>query len=43
VMPEFSIARHRDRLADLHERGAMTLPQPMFWLATRKPLETSRR
>ena len=36
VMPEFSIDRHRKRLEELHGTGAMTVPQPIFWLAARK-------
>ena len=37
VMPEFSIARARKALAGLYGAGAVTVPQPMFWLAARKP------
>ena len=33
VMPEFSIAGHRPRLEALHGRRAITVQQPMFWLA----------
>jgi SAM-dependent methyltransferase len=37
VMAEFSIARHREGLEALHGTGAMSAPQPMFWLAALKP------
>ncbi len=36
VMPEFSVARHRQGLAALHGKGSLTISQPMFWLAARK-------
>jgi SAM-dependent methyltransferase len=39
VMPEFSMARHREGLEALHGRGAVSAPQPMFWLTARKPGE----
>ena len=37
VMPEFSIARHRRALEELHERGIPGLSQPLFWLAATRP------
>lgn len=36
VMPGFSIADYREGLAALHGRGAVTVPQPMFWLTASK-------
>jgi SAM-dependent methyltransferase len=36
VMPEFDIDRHREALVALHGRP-LTAPQPVFWLAARKP------
>jgi SAM-dependent methyltransferase len=39
VMPEFDIGRCRGALSALHGRGPITVPQPMFWLAARKPTD----
>ena len=36
VLPEFTIAGYRKRLERLHEKGAITVGQSMFWLDARK-------
>jgi SAM-dependent methyltransferase len=39
VLPEFTIAGYRKQLERMHEKGAITVRQPIFWLDARKPAQ----